>query len=130
MIYGVGCDIIEIWRIKRAVERWGETFLKRIFSEEELNYCYKADSEAAVYRHLAGKFAAKEAVIKALKANSALSEVEIINDELSGMPEVRLKPKLQSLTHRLQITAIYVSIAHSREHAVAYAICERSSSPI
>jgi holo-[acyl-carrier protein] synthase len=128
MIYGIGCDIIEIFRITAAVERWGNRFLKRIFSDEELNYCYSASNEIAFYQRLAGKFAAKEAVIKALKTNSPLSQVEIINDLLSGIPEVRLKEKLQSLMRRLQITSISVSISHNRKYALAYAVVEREIS--
>jgi holo-[acyl-carrier protein] synthase len=128
MIYGIGCDIIEIFRITAAVKRWGNRFLKRIFSDEELNYCYSASNEIAFYQRLAGKFAAKEAVIKALKTNSPLSQVEIINDLLSGMPEVRLKEKLQSLMRRLQITSISVSISHNRKYALAYAVVEREIS--
>lgn len=63
MIVGIGTDIVEISRIKNAVAKWGERFLRKIFTENEISYCYKKKDP---FPHLAVRFAAKEAVIKAL----------------------------------------------------------------
>ena len=90
MISGTGIDIIEISRIKNAVIRWKDSFLKRIFTQNEINY---SQARKFSYQHLAARFAAKEAVLKAIGDSSIhqinLREVEVLNDK-SGKPFIRL----------------------------------------
>ncbi|NGX62394.1 MAG: Holo-[acyl-carrier-protein] synthase, partial [Chlamydiae bacterium] len=94
---GVGTDIIEVSRIRIALERHGDRFLERIFTEKERAYSKRASDPIP---HLAGRFAAKEAIVKALGTGIgkevSWQEVEILNDPL-GKPEVYLSPRLQKL---------------------------------
>ncbi|MBU0548708.1 MAG: holo-ACP synthase [Candidatus Omnitrophica bacterium] len=111
-LIGNGVDIIEVKRIKGAVEKYGKIFLKRIFTDKELE-CVKQHNNS--YQHMAGRFAAKEAVFKALgKATLNFQDVEILNDS-QGKPYcslINLKNKVD----------IYISISHIKNYAVASAI--------
>lgn len=112
-IIGVGVDLTEVRRLKTAVERWGKEFLERIFTEKEIAYAYRHQS---FYQHLAGRFAAKEAVFKAL-GNFSLSwkDVEILNRE-DGRPYCNL---LNNISQDLDIL---ISISHIKNYALAQAI--------
>lgn len=115
MIKGTGVDIIEISRIQHAVERWGEYFLKHIFTKDEIEYATKFRHP---FPHYAGRFAAKEAIFKALGDQQHVSwkDLNILNDQ-HGKPYCVLnKP---GFTDR-----IFLSISHSRDYAVAQAIVE------
>ena len=119
MIAGIGNDIIEISRIKSAIERHGEKFLDRLFTEKEKNYCLKfKDSE----KHFAGRFAAKEAISKALGTGFCDSlgwlDIEIINNE-KGAPIVTLSKQAQK---RFNFSNLLLSISHSENYATAFAI--------
>lgn len=116
----IGVDIIEIERIKKAGGR--KRFVARFFTEREvkdirpgLNY----------YAHLAGKFAAKEAVAKALGTGFRFSwqDVEIINDDL-GKPLVVLSGKALEVAKTKNISEILVTISHSKDYAVAFAVAK------
>lgn len=114
MILGTGIDIIEVERIQRAVERWGDSFLNYVFTPIEIEH---ARAFKFPYRHYAGRFAAKEAIFKAMgMPNLSWQDVTIINDP-SGKP-VCLYSK-DDFKHRLLI-----SISHSRDYAIASAIVE------
>ncbi|MCX5707210.1 MAG: holo-ACP synthase, partial [Candidatus Omnitrophica bacterium] len=77
MILGTGVDITEVNRLKVAVQRWGDAFLRRVFTKKEL---VNAKGRASLYQHLAGRFAAKEAVFKALgDAELNWQDLEILN---------------------------------------------------
>lgn len=121
MIYGVGTDIIEVKRIAESIERFGHRFLDRIFSFDEQTYCLH-HREAA--RHFSGRFAAKEAIVKALgtgfRGGIGWLDVEIINNN-QGKPVVQLSSRLKELFDSPQI---HLSISHSRDYATAFAICE------
>ena len=117
MTHHIGTDIIEIARIKKAVKRWGEGFLHRVYTDSELSLCHmKAPS-------LAARFAGKEAVIKALGTGSGISwrEIEILSDS-TGKPLVRLHGKAQSLATDLGLAHLAISLSHSREYAIALVI--------
>ncbi|TAN41952.1 MAG: holo-[acyl-carrier-protein] synthase [Nitrospirae bacterium] len=121
MILGIGTDIVEISRIKSSVEKWGDTFLKRIFSPDEIAYCSQNKNP---YPCFAGRFAAKESVIKAfggLSKLGGLRDIEILN-EPSGRPYVRLSSPLDSGL------MIHLSVSHEKGHAIASAVLERKSS--
>jgi holo-[acyl-carrier protein] synthase len=113
MIKGTGVDITEVKRLRQAVEKWGDSFLSRVFTDEELR---KAKERGSLYQHLAGRFAAKEAVFKALgdeKLN--WKDVEIINDK-QGRPCCRL------LNGRGKGAVVHISISHVKNYAVANAV--------
>ena len=100
-ILGHGIDLIECRRIEELAERHGERFLRRVFTEAELKYCL---DRAHRWQHLAGRFAAKEAVLKALgtgwRGQIAWTDVEVTNDPL-GRPTVRLDGDAEQHRHRL-----------------------------
>ena len=113
MIQGIGTDIVEVIRIAKAVERWGNHFLNHVFCQEEIDYCFRHKSP---FEHFAGRFAAKEAVIKALSDISQLQwkDIKILNLN-NGKPYCVLNNK------KFQ-GAIQVSISHTRTYAIAFAL--------
>lgn len=119
MILETGIDIIEVSRIRAAIERHGSRFLNRLFTKREQSYC-ELRAEPAL--HYAGRFAAKEAIYKALSAFGGelpLIELEVVNDE-RGRPAVALGP---TLAERFANWKIALSISHCREYATAVAVC-------
>ena len=112
MILGIGTDIIEIERIKKAIERWGDDFLKHILTDEEIA---NAKKYQIPYAHYAGRFAAKEAIFKAV-GDPKLSwhDVSIINDQEG-------KPVCKHLRSHFK-NQILISISHSKEYATAFCI--------
>ena len=113
MIIGTGVDITEVKRLRLAVEKWGNGFLNRVFTKQELEAARKRIS---MYQYLAGRFAAKEAVFKALgNKNLIFKEVEILNDK-EGRPHCLI------LNGRAKNKEVYVSISHVKNYAVASAI--------
>jgi len=118
----IGVDIVEIARVRAAVERHGPGFRRRVFTELEWQQCARS------YPSLAGRFAAKEAVMKSLGTGGmAFREIEIVRTA-SGKPEVRLAGRMQRRAERLGVTRIAVTISHSRDNAVAMALAERPES--
>lgn len=119
MILGVGTDIIEIERIRRAVSR--EHFRRRVFTELEQNYCESRGTQSAA--SYAARFAAKEAFFKALGTGivTNLTEVEIQNDD-AGQPKIILHGTAKNLAAEKNIAQIFVSLSHSREFATAVAL--------
>jgi len=112
----IGADIIEIARIERAIARWGESFLHRVYTDLELKLCRKKLSS------LAARFAGKEAVIKALGAKNkgiGWREIEILSDS-SGKPLVRLYGNAQNQANGLGLDNLAISLSHSREYAIAF----------
>ena len=122
MIVGIGCDIIEIERISRAIK--SESFIRRVFTAEEAAYCQRRGQQAAA--SFAARFAAKEAVLKALGTGlreGSLQEIAVDNDVL-GKPLVQLSGHFAMLAKQLGVKNIQISLSHSREFAVAYVIME------
>jgi holo-[acyl-carrier protein] synthase len=113
MILGTGVDITEVGRLKKAIERWGDSFIQRVFTQAELD---NAKTRGSLYQHLAGRFAAKEAVFKALgNMKLALKDVQILNDQ-DG------KPCCQILRDKAPGVDVLLSISHVKNYAVANAI--------
>lgn len=112
-IFGTGIDIIEIDRIEKAVKRWGDSFLNHVFVKEEIAY---AKGNKFPAQHLAGRFAAKEAIVKAFGDNAHISwkDIKITNDK-HGRPVCAYKDK--KFKHK-----ILISISHTKKYAVASAI--------
>ena len=122
MIVGIGCDIIEIERIARAIK--SESFIRRVFTAEEAAYCQRRGQQAAA--SFAARFAAKEAVLKALGTGlreGSLQEIAVDNDVL-GKPLVQLSGHFAMLAKQLGVKNIQISLSHSRDFAVAYVIME------
>ncbi|MFH0774138.1 MAG: holo-ACP synthase [bacterium] len=122
MIYGIGIDAVQIERIKKATQRWQDRFLLRIFTKAEIAYCQE---KVLPYQHLAGRFAAKEAVIKAIGIGwpiFSLTDIEILSS--FGPPEVRLNNKAERIVREKGISHILVSISHTDGRAEAIAICQ------
>lgn len=119
MILGIGTDIIEIYRVKKAIE--SESFLKRNFTPAEIALISKKGAQTA-----AGNFAAKEALVKALGTGfSGFFPIEIeVLRKPSGAPFINLTHKAYDLSLSLGVKHIKVSISHSKEYAVAYVILE------
>jgi holo-[acyl-carrier protein] synthase len=119
MIEGLGIDIIEVDRIKKTLERWGERFLLRVFTAEERDYCRR---KAHPEQSLAARFAAKEAVLKAvgtgLSGGIRWTDVKVVNDK-SGKPEVKVDGEIARL---IGDKRILLSISHTKKLAMAQAI--------
>lgn len=110
-IKGSGIDIVEIKKLEKTVKRWGKVFLERVYTPGELAY---SQNKRHPMQHLAARFAAKEAVFKALGTSPSLNfkDIEIVND-VHGKPFCKIKNKK---------TAISLSLSHSDHYAVACAI--------
>jgi holo-[acyl-carrier protein] synthase len=114
----VGVDLIEIERIRRALERHGDSFKRRCFTEHEIAYC---DSKPNPPQHYAGRFAAKEAVGKALGSGVYFTWKEI---EVRGRPKpgVHLSGRTAQWAEKVGAAKIELSMTHSRELAAAVAV--------
>lgn len=121
MIRGIGVDIVDIHRIEESVKKYGNQFLERIFTTLEIDYC---TSKQHPYGHFAARFAAKEAVAKALSTGWSggfrWKDVQISNDK-TGQPIVTLDGSLKKL---LEGNTVLLSISHSNSSVVAVAIIE------
>ncbi|BCV24420.1 holo-ACP synthase [Gelria sp. Kuro-4] len=120
-VVGCGIDLVEVERIRRARERWGERFLVRLFTPGERAYCAaKREGDGS----LAARFAAKEAVAKALGLGLGgfrWREIEVVN-AASGRPAVRLAGATLARARALGVEKILLSLSHTREHALAQAM--------
>jgi len=113
-----GVDITEVRRLRQAVEKWGEAFLGRVFTSGELE---NAKSRGSLYQHLAGRFAAKEAVFKAMgDAELSWKDVEILNEKDGS-------PRCVILNGRGKNADVQISISHVKAYAVASAIVTQKS---
>lgn len=118
-----GIDIIEVDRIKKAIEDTGENFIQRVYTEQEIKYCESKNKNK--YQHYAARFAVKEATFKAIstllkdKYSISWKNVETINDD-NGKPEIKFISLTKELEEELdKIVSIDVSISHLKEYAVA-----------
>lgn len=121
-IKGLGVDLMEIERLKRSIERRGKRLLEKIFTEEEIKYCF---SMGEPYQHLTARFCLKEAVLKAfglgLSKGVTLRDVEVKLDKL-GKPYVEIHGRLKEEAEKYGVSRIIVSMSHSGEYAIAVAI--------
>ena len=121
-VIGIGTDIVECLRIAQMIERHGELFLTRVYTPGEVEYC---SGRKAATQHYAGRWAAKEAVLKALGTGWARGiswrDIEVRNDE-GGRPSIALGGGAREASERLGITDVLISISHCRTHATAYSI--------
>jgi holo-[acyl-carrier protein] synthase len=127
MVVSVGVDMVEVERVRQALEnsRSGQRFRRRIFTEQEIEYCEK--KRRGRYQSYAGRFAAKEAVMKALGRGwgAKVSWLDIaVAPARSGRPEIVLQQKTARLAEQLGIRRWFLSITHTEQHAVAYVIAQ------
>lgn len=123
MIYGIGIDIVKIERIKIAVTRWDRKFLDRIFTENEILYAYKKKDP---FLSLSVRFAAKEALIKAVGSSVAVSlkEIEVLNHE-GGRPFISITGRLKSFFDDNLIRFTHLSLSHEQDYGVACVVLEK-----
>lgn len=125
MILGLGTDMIEIVRIERSLDRFGEAFMRRIYTPAEIAYCQQKKKTSA--ESFAARFAAKEAAAKALGTGISRGvtwcEIEVLR--LPGQrPTLHLSGRAAEIAGRLGIRHLSVSLSHTRELAVAIVIAE------
>jgi holo-[acyl-carrier protein] synthase len=120
-IIGIGADLIEVGRVTRAYERFGDRFLERLFTPEESAYCMARVDYACA---LAGRFAAKEAVVKALSPTApmglAYRDVAVKAD--GGRPTVELSGVAATLAAERGVEEVMVTISHEKGYAMAFAV--------
>jgi holo-[acyl-carrier protein] synthase len=118
----IGVDLVDVSRMRQAILRWGEGFLRRVFTPREIAFC---ESSPAKYERYAARFAAKEAVVKALgtgfRRGVFCTQVEIVDNEHSP-PHVELSGKARDLAGTADIL---LSLSHERATAVAVVFMER-----
>lgn len=126
-IIGIGSDIVECLRIGRMIEQHGEQFLTRVFTEREIRYC---QGRRHATEHFAGRWAAKEAILKALgtgwSRGLTWTELEIRN-EPTGQPKVLVCGAAKEVAQNLRVSDILITISHCRAYATAYAVAIRAS---
>ncbi len=122
MIFGIGTDLVEIDRIDRCVEKWGDRFLKRVFCQQEIERCLCTVRPASC---LAARFAAKEAFVKALgtgfRSGMGPGQICVVQDEL-GKPDFHLRGRVLQAVQELAITGWHLSLSHEKGHALAVVI--------
>ncbi len=125
-ICGIGIDITDVARIKNMFEKYGDTFLARTFTEKEIDYCKK---HASPEMHFAARFAAKEAMVKALgtgfigKIN--LKSISVENDPTTGAPHAILDENAKKIVAQLGAKKMLVSLTHLKDYAQAIAILSK-----
>jgi len=125
MIYGVGIDIVDVSRIERALERWGDRFLRRIFTSSEMEYCRGKAKPASRF---ALRFAAKEAFLKALglglREGLSFHHIEVVNT-LRGRPSLNLHGRAKELCQARGVKKCFLSLSDDGLNAIAMVVLER-----
>jgi holo-[acyl-carrier protein] synthase len=118
---GVGVDIIEIERVRAALDRHGRRFLRHVFLDAEVGYCSSRHDPAS---HYAARFAAKEAVVKALAVKRGMrflwKDIEVVRNQ-DGAPSISLTGRARDMAAKRDVQEIHISVSHSDTHAVAMA---------
>jgi holo-[acyl-carrier protein] synthase len=125
MVLGLGTDLIETRRLQETIDRFGQRFLDRIFTEGEISYCMRKKKNAA--ESFAARFAAKEAGAKALGTgiSHGVSWKEFeVRREPSGRPTLHLSGRAAELASVMGVRRIQLSLTHSREMAMAVVVVE------
>ena len=120
-VFGIGTDIVECDRIATMIDKHDDLFIDRVYTPTEIEYCSNRKSAT---QHFAGRWAAKEAILKALGTGWAKgvswTDIEIKN-EMGGQPRVRLGGGAREICEQKGITEILISISHCKSYATAYA---------
>jgi holo-[acyl-carrier protein] synthase len=122
-VHGIGIDIVNIARIEKAIHRWGERFLRRTFTPAEIAYCA---AKTVPWQHYSGRFAAKEAVFKALGTGWSRGigwlDVEICVDPESGQPTAHLSDTCLHVLGCPDSVRVLITMSHDKEYAIAQAM--------
>jgi holo-[acyl-carrier protein] synthase len=125
MIYGIGVDLVRISRMSRVVERWGDRFIKRVFTPDEIKTCFKRAFPPSAF---ALRFAAKEAFSKAMglgiTRGMVWRDIEVFNDPV-GKPGLKVHGKSARLCDEKNITNIHLSLTDEIEYAIAMVVLEK-----
>ncbi len=130
IIIGIGIDLVKSDRVKNAVEKWDKRFLNRIFTPSEQDYAF---AHKIPYLHLAGRFAVKEAVLKALGTGWGggirWNEISVVNEpadgpnpSIAGKPRVEVSGKVKKLMDARGVKEIQVSISHDTDYSIAQVV--------
>ncbi|MFM8552305.1 MAG: holo-ACP synthase [Nitrospiraceae bacterium] len=121
-IVGIGLDLVKIERIRTLADRWHDRFLERLYTEAERRYCFE---RASPYASLAGRFAAKEAVLKALgtgwSAGISWQDIQVLNDA-GGKPVAQVQGRAGALLREAGVTDIHLSLSHDADYAIAQVV--------
>jgi len=124
MILGVGIDLVEVKRIEQVIRKQGERFISRVFTPDEISYCQGAARPA---EHFAVRFAAKEAIAKALglaaPGGVRWREIEVVR-LASGEPQARLNGEAEAAAKQIRLKKLHLSLSHTGLFAVACAVAE------
>ncbi len=128
MITGTGIDIVRVKRITKLISEKQKSFTAKLFTQKEIDYCEEGTNIKISAQHYAGRFAAKEAFLKALgtgwRNGISWQDVEIVNDDY-GKPVLKLYKKAKTILKKNNVNNIHLSIAHTRKDAVAMVILEK-----
>ncbi|MEJ2697578.1 MAG: holo-ACP synthase [Candidatus Sulfobium sp.] len=123
MIYGIGIDIVKTERMKEAVDRWGDRFLRRVFTGKEIDYAFEKSNPSL---SLSVRFAAKEALIKAIGSRIPVSLTDIeVGNAGSGRPFISVKGELDVFFRKEEIKCVHLSLSHERDYGVACVVVEK-----
>lgn len=126
MIIGIGVDIVENARIAELLDKHASSFSDKVFTEGELGY---ADPRCRRVEHLAARFAAKEAVAKALGLgmSNGISwrDIEVVHDD-AGKPSVKLTGLVRDLADKTGVRSFHISLSHTDSHSIAFVVAEGS----
>ena len=124
MIVGIGTDLVEIDRIERIIRRWGDRFLKMVFTAREITYCEQRRTPAV---HYAARFAAKESFFKSvgsgLGMGLSLREIEVTRGD-RGKPELQLHGQARRLIDERGGAMVHISLTHTGDYASAVVVVE------
>lgn len=125
MIFGIGTDIVEVFRMRDAIAKWGDNFLSKIFTPREISY---SNARRFSHQHFAARFAAKEAVVKAFgeprKHPIQWTDIEVLNDK-EGKPVIEFHDDALRLKKKKKVDEVIVSMSHSKNYAIANVILLR-----
>ena len=125
MIQGIGTDIVEVFRIERIIEKWGSRFIERVYTPGEIEYCSKKSFPAM---HFAARFAVKESILKSLGIGLGmglrLRDIECLNNQ-EGSPFLHLNDTVKAVFQKRGISAVHISISHTKKYAQAIVVLEK-----
>ena len=126
MIYGIGIDLVNVQRFNRVIDRWGMRFLRRVFTMQEINFCFQRPRPASSF---ALRFAAKEAFSKALglgmRNGITWQDIEVINHQ-SGRPDLTITGKALRFCQHKGIMSWHVTLSDEGDYGSAMVIIEKS----
>jgi len=123
MIYGIGIDLIKIERMKDVVDRWGRKFIERVFTKNEISYCYEKKNP---YLSLSVRFAAKEALIKAIGSEVpvSLTDIEVLK-AANGRVYIKISGRLKEFFSERSIKQAALSLSHEKDYGIACVVLEK-----